>query len=397
MRRLIHDGHILYDFGRVVQRTSLVQPQSRDIAFRSRITGNRVFDIGVPRIVVQEVIAVRHELLVHHLEFSRRFVRLDGIFFLFTAILRCNRRELPVAQFPFRLDTEKPLVVFGITSKLRTGQRQVRSTRFYALQDVIFEFALERFLIDDADFVLGAKPFIDVLDFDRDVRADLTLDHEARVVVQRRGRPQTRLGAALGIVLFAVTLEADIHRALEHELRLVEPEVLHPGRHIHRNRNIEDRARLRSLVTTIVLPDKTVKPQAFATNVVHVRDVVCKFRIMRCPEHRRIRARMRIHALFRHVDFTRCHVDVVREHLTLGRIHEPWTHANTAHRQKTIQRGCRFRHRDVLDSRSPFVRRNFGRLFRSRFRLSHDRSLRRTRRRSLRRRIHGRRRNWRDR
>ena len=154
LRRLIHDGHILYDFGRIVQCASLVQPQSRHIGFRSRITVNRVFDIVVPSIEVQEVIAVRQELLVHHLELSSRFVRLDGIFFLLATVLRRNRREFPVAQFPFRLDTEEALMVFGITRKLRTGQRQVRSTRFHALQDVIFEFALERFLINNADFVL---------------------------------------------------------------------------------------------------------------------------------------------------------------------------------------------------------------------------------------------------
>ena len=283
--------------------------------------------------MVQEVIAVCQELLVRHLEFRRRFVRLDGIFFLFTTILRCNRRKLPVPQLPVGLDTEKTLVVFGITGELRTGKRQVRRTRFDSLQDVVFKFALERFFIDNADLVLRTEAFIDVLDFDRDVRTNLTFDHEARVVVQRRRRPQARLGAALGIVLFAIALEADIHRSLQHKLRLVEAKVLHPCRHVHRNRNVEHGTRFRGFVTAIILPDKAIKPKTLTAHVVHVRDVVCKFRIMRCPEHRCIGTGRRIYTLFGYVDFAGSHVNVVSKELALGRIHESRTHADTAQRE----------------------------------------------------------------
>ena len=220
--------------------------------------------------MVQEVIAVRQELLVRHLEFRRRFVRLDGILFLLTTILRRNRRQLPVAQFPFGLDTEKSLVVFGITGELRTRKRQVRRTRFDSLQNVVLEFALERFLINDADFVLRTEAFIDILDFDSDVRSNLTFDHETRIVVQRRRRPEARLGAALGIVLFAVALEAHIHGTLEHELRFVETKVLHPRRHVHRNRNIEHRTCFRSFVAAVILPDKAIEPKTLAAHIVHV-------------------------------------------------------------------------------------------------------------------------------
>ena len=179
------------------------------------------------------------------------------------------------------------------------------------MQDVVFEFALERFLVNDTDFVLRTETFIDILDFDRNVRANLTFDHEARVVVQGRRRPEASLGATLGIVLFAIALEAHVHRTFEHELRLVETKVLHPRRHVHRNRNIEYGAGLRRFVTTIALAHKPVKPQALTAHIVHVRNVICQFRIMRCPKYRCIRAGNRVHTLLGHVNFTGRNIDIM--------------------------------------------------------------------------------------
>ena len=223
-------------------------------------------------------------------------------------------------------------MVFGITGKFRTGKRQVRSTRFDTLQNVIFEFALERFFIDNANFVLRTKTFINVLDFNGNVRTNFTFDHEARIVVQRRRRPQACLSATFGIILFAIALEANIHGALEHELRLVETKVLHPCRHVHRNRNIKDRTCFRRLVA-IVLPDKPVKPKTLAPDIVHVRNVICKFRIMRGPKDRRIRARKCVHTFFRHVNFTSSHINIVRENLALRSIHESRACTHTTKRQ----------------------------------------------------------------
>ena len=286
--------------------------------------------------MVQEVIAERNELLIRDLEFSRRFIRLDGIFFLLTAILGCNCRKFPVAQFPISLDTEKALMVFRITSKFSTRKREVCCTGFDSLQDVIFEFALERFFVNDTNFVLRTETFIHVLDFDRDVRTDLTFNHEARVVVQGRRRPQARLGTALGIVLFAIALETHVHRALEHELRLVETKVLHPRRHVHRNRNVENGTRFRSFITAIVLADKAIEPKTFTPHIVHVRNVVCQFWIMRCPEHSCIRARNRVHMLFGHIDFTSSNIDIVRENLTLRSVHQARAHSNATHREEAV-------------------------------------------------------------
>ena len=353
--RCINDRDILDDIVRSIQGTALIKLQVFHLVIRGVSTINSRFDISVPRLVVQEVIAVRNELLIRNLEFSGRFISLDGIFFLLTAILGCNRRELPIAKFPVCLDTEKALMVFRITGKFSTRKREVCRTGFNTLQDVIFKFALERFFVNDANFVLRSEAFIHVLDFNRDVRSNLTLDHEARVVVQGRRRPKTRLGAPLGIVLFAIALEADIHGALEHEFRLVKTEVLHPGRHVHRDRNIEYGTRFRRFVTAIVLPDKAIQPEALTAHIVHVRNVICQFRIMRCPEHRRIRTGYRIHALFSHVDFTGGHINIVRENLPLRSIHQPRTHANAPHREEAVERGCRLGHRDILDCRGPFL------------------------------------------
>ena len=278
--------------------------------------------------MVQEVVAVCNKLLIGHLEFGRRFIGLDGIFFLFAAILGRNRRELPVAKFPVRLDTKKALVVFGVARKFSTRKREVRGTSFNALQDVIFEFALERFFVNNTDFVLRTETFIDILDFNRDVRSNLTFNHEARIVVQRRRRPKACLGATLGIILFTIPFKTDIHRTLEHELRLIEAEVLHPGRHVHRDRNVKDGTRLRSFVTAIVLTHKAIEPKTLASHIVHVRNIIRKFGIMRCPKHSRIRTGNRIHALFGHIDFTSRHVNIMRKDLALRGIHQPRTHSN---------------------------------------------------------------------
>ena len=292
--------------------------------------------------MVQEVVTVRDELLVEHLELGRRLARVDGIFFLASAILRGDGREPPVTQFPVGLDTEQTLVVLGITRKFRTGKRKRCGTRFHALQYIVLEFSLERFLVHHAHLVLHAEPAFHVVDLDRDVGADLALHHEARFVFQGRRRPQARLGTALGIVEFAVALEADVHRTLEHEFRLVEPEGLHPGGHVHRDGNVEHRARLGRLVAAIALADKAVQPQVLAAHVVHVGHVVGKFRVMRRPKRRRI-PRYRVHALLAHVEFTRRHVDVMVEYLALGLLHQAGRCTHATKRQKAVQRGRRCR------------------------------------------------------
>ena len=282
-RRLVDDRDIFKDVLRHVHRTALVK-----LEVRRRITGRRLarngrVDIIAPRLVVQEVIAVRNELLVQNLEFRRRLAGIDRILFLTTAVLRRDCRESPVPQFPFRLDTEQALMVLGITRKFRAGQRKRCRTGFYALQDVIFKFVLVRFLVHHAHLVLHTEAAFHVVDLDRDVRANLTLHHKTRVVSQCRRRPEARLGTALGIVLLAVSLEADIHGTLQHQLGLVETEVPHPRRHRHRNRDIEHRTRLGRFVAVVPLPDKAVEPQVLATHIVHVGHVVRQFRIVRRP------------------------------------------------------------------------------------------------------------------
>ena len=303
--------------------------------------------------MVQEVVTVRNELLVQHLEFRRRLARIDSVLFLASAILRGNRREPPVPEFPVGLDTEQALVIFGITRKFGTGKRERRGTRFHTLQYVVLKFTLERFLVHDAHLVLHAESAFHVVDFDRNVGANLSLHHEARLVFQRRRRPQARLGAALGIVQFAITLEANVHRSLEHQLGLIEPEGLHPRGHVHRDGDIEHRARLGRLVATVALPDKAIQPQVLAAHVVHVGHVVGKFRIMRRPQRRRI-ARHRVHAFLAHVEFTGRHVDVVVENLPLGLLHQAGRCAYATEREEVIQRGRRSGQREVLERGLPF-------------------------------------------
>ena len=139
------------------------------------------------------------------------------------------------------------------------------------------------FLVHHAHLVLHAETAFHVVDFDRDVGADLSLHHEARVIGKRRRRPQARLGTAFRIILFAITLQADIHRTLEHEFRLVESEVSHPSGHRHGNRNVEHGARLRRLVAFVSLADETVQPEVLAAHVIHVGHVIRKLRIVRRP------------------------------------------------------------------------------------------------------------------
>ena len=299
------------------------------------VTADGRIDVVPTDVLVQEVVAVSDKLLIENLELRCRFTGLQAELFLVATVLRGNRRESPVTKFPVGLDTEQPLVVLGITREFRTRQSEVCGTRFHTLQDVVLEFALVRFLVDHAHLVTGAEAFFHIVDFDRDVRAYLALHHEVRRIVQGRRGPQARLGTTFGIILFAVSLQADIHRTLEHQLRLVEAKVAHPRRHRHRNRNIEHRTGLGSLVSVVRLPDQVVQPQALLADTVHVRHIVRKFRIMRRPQGRRVTGNG-VHAFFAHVHFTSRDVDIVTKDLPLRGIHQARRRTYATKGQKSV-------------------------------------------------------------
>ena len=105
-RRLIHYSDVVHHVLGVVQVAALKEFQVRGRVVRGGASGNGCTDVVVPSLVVQEVIAVGHELLVQDLEFRRRFVGVDGVFFLGAAILGSYGGKPPVPQLPVRLDTE---------------------------------------------------------------------------------------------------------------------------------------------------------------------------------------------------------------------------------------------------------------------------------------------------
>ncbi len=351
-RRRVPNINIINDTRRTVRDSALIKPEFRGFLVPSPVSADGRIDVVPPDRLIQEVVAVSDKLLIENLELRRRFTGLQAELFLVATVLRGNRRKAPVTKFPVGLDTEQPLVVLGITREFRTRQGEVRGTGFYTLQNVVLEFVLVRFFVNNTHLVAGAQPFFHVVDFNRDVRADLALHHEVRRIVQSRAGPQTRLGATFGVILFAVALQADIHRSLEHQLRLVQAKVAHPRGHCHGNRDVEHRTHLGGLVSVVRLPDQVVQPQALLADTVHVRHIVRKFRIMRRPQGRRV-TRNGVHALFAHVHFTGRDIDIVTKDLPLAGTHQTRRRTDTAERQKSIQRGRRRRQRYVLVCRLP--------------------------------------------
>ena len=75
-------------------------------------------------------------------------------------------------------------MVLGVSRQFRTRKSQGGSTRFHPLEDVVLELVLVRFLVDHPHLVLDTEARFHVVDFHRDVGADLTLHHKARVIMQ---------------------------------------------------------------------------------------------------------------------------------------------------------------------------------------------------------------------
>ena len=211
-------------------------------------------------------------------------------------------------------------MVFRITGEFRTRQSEGSRTSFNALQNVVFEFILVRFFVNDADLVLRPETAFHVIHFHRDVRTDLTLHHETRVIGKRRAREQIVLRATRSIILFTAARKTDVHRTLQHKLRLVKAKILHPGRHVDWNIDIVKRAGLRFGVPTAALARKRVGPQAVKARRIHIRHIGRDFRIVRRPEFHRVTAQ-RIHVTLLHFHFTIFKINVVLVLFVTRRLH----------------------------------------------------------------------------
>ncbi len=336
-RRRIDHSHILNDVGRCVSCGTTVKFQVRCLIGGRRISSNTSIDIVLPHFLIQEVIAISNELFIQYLEFGSGFVRLQGILFLGATILRCDGCQTPVPQFPVRLNTEQALVVFRITRQFRTRQGKIGSTRFHTLKDVVFKFILIGFLIHHANLVLGTKALFHVIDFHGNVRANLTLHHEVGCIIQRRTGPQASFRTAFGIILFSVSLQSDIHGTLKHQLRLIQAEISHPGRHGYRDGNVEYGTCFRCFVAIVSLTNQTIKPQSLTANIIHVSHIIRQFRIMSGPQRNRISGN-RVNAFLANIHFTSGNVHIMSKDLSPGIVHQARASANATKGQHSVQR-----------------------------------------------------------
>ena len=200
------------------------------------------------------------------------------------------------------------------------------------------KLVLVRFLVDHPHLVLDTEARLHVVDFHSDVGTDLTLHHKARVIMQRKGRHQARVGAALGIVLFGVPLEAYVHGSLEHQLGLVQAKILHPGGHGHRYRNVEYRTSFWSFIAAVLLAHQAVQPQVLATDIVHIRHIVSQFRVVGGPQGGGV-PRKAVHPLFAHIHFTGGDINVMTIDLAPVVLHEPRGRPDATERQHAVQGG----------------------------------------------------------